>query len=164
VTFTIGVAAAPANITDVVVDFGDDSRQSLGAISGDTTLQHTYTEEGTFVVRATATEASGFTETVSTSVTILPGQPPGVTITVSNPTPNENEQVVVSAQVTGATSSIVRYIWNFGANAVPSGTITTTSNRQTVRWTESGTKTITVVVEQATGPAGDGVTSVVVEP
>ena len=83
-TFTVNVTApttGPApNIRDVTVDFGDGSRQSLGSISGTTTIQHTYNQPGTYIVRATATEASGFTETVSTSVTILPAQPPGVTI------------------------------------------------------------------------------------
>src|SRR5262249_40282416 len=80
VTFTVKVGAS-ANIRNVTVDFGDGRQQSLGAISGDTVIQHTYTEANTYVVRATATDASDFTEQVSTSVTILPAQPPSVTIT-----------------------------------------------------------------------------------
>ncbi len=50
-TFTVNVTApttGPApNIRDVTVDFGDGSRQSLGSISGTTTIQHTYNLAGT---------------------------------------------------------------------------------------------------------------------
>ena len=81
VTFTVGVGAAPAtNIRDVTIDFGDGSRSSLGAISTSTPVQHIYTEEGSYRASATATESSGFTETVATFVTILPQQPPSVII------------------------------------------------------------------------------------
>ncbi len=164
VTFTVSVGAAPANITNVVVDFGDETaQQQLGAISGETPLQHTYQEAGTYNVRATATEASGFSETVSTSVTILPGQPPGVTLSVTDREPGRFEEVIVTAQVTGATSAIVGYEWNFGSGASPAGTFRTTSNRQDVRWDTVGTKTIRVTVFQATGPSGDGVTTVNVQ-
>src|SRR5262245_28250015 len=79
-TFTVGVAST-ANIRDVSVSFGDGTSQSLGAISGNTTVQHIFALPDTYVVRATATDASGFTEQVSTSITILPAQPPAVTIT-----------------------------------------------------------------------------------
>ena len=67
ITFTVGVGAAPAvNIRDVTVDFGDGVRSSLGAISTSTPVQHTYIADGSYRAAATATEASGFTETVAT--------------------------------------------------------------------------------------------------
>jgi hypothetical protein len=76
VTFTVGLGAAPAtNIRDVTIDFGDGSRSSLGAISTSTPVQHIYTEEGSYRASATATEASGFTETVATFVTGQPRRP-----------------------------------------------------------------------------------------
>jgi hypothetical protein len=117
-SFTVAVGTA-ANVRDVTIDFGDGSRQSLGALSGSTIVQHTYSTAGTFTPTATATEASGFTETVSTSLTILPGQPPAVTITASNNNPSVGETVILTANVSGNTSTILRYEWNFGANAVP---------------------------------------------
>ena len=86
ITFTVGVGTT-SNIRDVTIAFGDGTSQSLGAISGNTSIQHTYDEEGSYTVRVTATEASGFTEQVSTSITILPGQPPAVTITASEQQP-----------------------------------------------------------------------------
>jgi hypothetical protein len=160
--FTVGVSST-ANIRDVVIDFGDGRLQSLGAISGPTTIQHTYTEEGSYDVRVTAVEASGFTEQVGTAVTILPGQPPSVIITASNNNPSVGETVILTATVQGATSTILRYEWNFGAGAVPA-TAETTGNRATVTYTTPGTKVITVRVVQASGPSGEGTTAIVVRP
>lgn len=161
-TFTVNVSST-ANVRDVIIDFGDGQRQSLGAISGSTTIQKTYSEAGTYVVSASATEASGFTEHVSTSITVLPGQPPSVIITASNNQPAVGETVILTAQVSGATSTVIRYEWNFGAGAIPA-TAETTGNRVTVTWTTAGTKIVTVRVIQAVGPSGDGQTAVVVRP
>ena len=162
-TFTVGISNT-ANIRDVTIQFGDGAQQSLGAISGSTTIQHTYTTEGTYEVRAVATDATGFSESVSTAVTILPGQPPAVTVTASNNNPSVGETVILTANVSGATSTILRYEWDFGgASAVPA-TATTTGNRATVSWTGVGTKVITVRVVPATGPSGEGQTAVVVKP
>jgi PKD domain-containing protein/Big-like domain-containing protein len=160
-TFTVSVGTT-ANIQNVTIDFGDGHQQSLGAISGSTTVQHTYTTEGTYNVRATATDASGFTEQVSTSITILPGQPPSVVITASNNNPSVGETVIFTATASGATSTIVRYEWDFGGG-IPA-TASTTGNRATATYTSTGSKVITVRVIQATGPSGDGTTSIVVKP
>ena len=160
-TFTVGVGST-ANIRDVVVDFGDGSQQSLGAISGSTTIQHTYASEGTYTVRATATDASGFSEPVATSITILPGQPPSVIITASNNNPSIGETVIFTATVSGATSTVLRYEWDFGNGAEPR-IVQTTGNRATTSYTTVGTKVITVRVVQATGPSGEGTTAVTVK-
>jgi large repetitive protein len=160
-TFTVAVAAT-ANIQNVTVDFGDGRQQSLGAISGSTTVQHTYTEAGTYNVRATATDATGFTEQVATAMTVLPGQPPSVIITASNNNPSVGETVIFTATASGATSTIVRYEWDFGGGIPP--TASTTGNRATASYTTTGSKVITVRVIQATGPSGDGTTSIVVKP
>lgn len=159
-TFTVNVGTT-ANVRDVVVDFGDGRRQSLGPISGSTTVPHTYRREGTYVVTASAVEASGFSETVSTGVTVLPGQPPSVIVTPSNNSPVVNETVIVTAQVSGNTSTIVGYEWTFGAGATPQ-TTRTSGNRTSVSWSSPGTKVITVRAIQADGPEGDGTGSVVV--
>lgn len=161
-SFTVAVGST-ANIRDVTVDFGDGDRQSLGALSGSTTISHTYTNAGTYNVRATATDASGFSEQVGTSISVLPGQPPAVTITASNNNPSVGEVVILTAQVSGATSTIIRYEWNFGADAIPP-TAQTTGNRATVSYTATGTKIVTVRVIQGTGPTGDGTTAIVVRP
>jgi hypothetical protein len=158
-TFTVGVGTT-ANIQNVTVDFGDGRQTSLGAISGSTTIQHTYNDAGTFTVRATATDASGFTEQVATSVTILPAQPPAVTITGPQ-TARVNESVLFTATVTGATSTILRYEWDFGEGANPR-TATTSGNRATTTYNTTGTKVVNVHVVQAIGPAGDGTTVITI--
>ena len=161
-TFTVGVSGT-ANIRDVIVDFGDGESRSLGAISGSTSIQHTYDEAGSYPVRATALEASGFTEQVGTAITILPGQPPSVIITASNNNPSVGETVIFTATVSGATSTIQRYEWDFGSGAVPA-TATTTGNRASATYTSTGTKIITLRVIQASGPSGEGQTAIVVKP
>jgi hypothetical protein len=161
-SFTVNVAGT-ANVRDVRVSFGDGTERSLGSISGSTTIQHTYNLPGTYTVGATATEASGFQEQVNTAITILPAQPPAVTITASNNNPSVGETVIFTATVSGNTSTILRYEWNFGTNAVPP-TAETTGNRATASYTSTGTKIITVRVIQATGPQGEGQAAVVVRP
>jgi hypothetical protein len=161
-TFTVAVSPT-ANIQNATVDFGDGRQQSLGAISGSTTVQHTYTEAGTYNVRATATDASGNSEQVGTAMTVLPGQPPSVIITASNNNPSVGETVIFTATASGATSTIVRYEWDFGNGAIPP-TASTTGNRATASYTSTGSKVITVRVIQASGPSGDGTTSIVVKP
>jgi Big-like domain-containing protein/PKD domain-containing protein len=161
-TFTVAVGST-ANVRDVTVDFGDGTRRSLGALSVSTTINHTYTEPGTYAVTATALEASGFTEQVSTDISVLPGQPPAVTITASNNNPSVGETVILTADVSGATSTVVSYEWNFGADAVPA-TAVTTGNRATVSYIATGTKVVTVRVNQGSGPSGEGTTAIVVKP
>jgi hypothetical protein len=159
-SFTVGVASG-ANVRNVLVDFGDGSRQNLGAISGNTVIPHIYDDEGSYVVNAIATEASGFQESVTTGVTVLPAQPPSVIVTANNNTPAINETIILTAQVSGNTSTIVRYEWNFGSGANPQ-TAVTSGNRATASWSTPGTKIITVTAVQANGPTGEGFGSVVV--
>ena len=156
VTFTVGVAAAPAIIRDVTIDFGDGQRSSLGALSASTPVQHVYTEEGTYRASATATDSSGFTETVATFVTIQPAQPPSVIIQPQPANPVPGQTVVFTASVSGATSTILRYEWTFEGGNPP--TATTSGGRATSTFSGTGTRVITVRVVQASGPAGDGTT------
>ncbi len=160
-SFTVNVAGT-ANVRDVTVDFGDGDQRSLGALSGSTVIQHTYNEPGSYAVRATATEASGFTEQVSTALTVLPAQPPSVIVTPSTTAPTCNQTVIVRAQVSGNTSSIVRYEWTFGGPGANPSSATTTGNQAPVTWSQNGTKTISVTAVQASpgAPTGDGFATV----
>jgi hypothetical protein len=158
-TFTINIAST-ANVSNVTVDFGDGDTQPLGAISAATPVTHTYDESGNYVVRVTAVDAGGCSEQVSSAITILPAQPPSVTITASNDNPSPNETVIFTANVSGNTSTIVRYEWVFGGGGATPARVTTTGNRATASWSTVGTKTVTVTVFQATGPSGDGTTVV----
>jgi hypothetical protein len=160
IKITSGSTGNVPNIRDVTVDFGDGRSQSLGAISGDATIQHTYNEAGTYTVRATAIDVSGFTEQVATSITVLPGQPPGVTITASNSSPTVGQIITLTAVAQGQTSTIQRYEWDFGDGT----TATTTGPQITKSYLTIGTKVIRVTVVQAVGPSGQGQTTVDVKP
>jgi hypothetical protein len=159
-SFSVGVNAQ-ANIRSVVLTWGDGSTQSLGAISASTNVSHIYTEAGTFTVTATATDTSGFSESVSSSVTVLPAQPPSVTVQPSTTTPIVGETVLIRAIVAGATSNILRYEWNFGSGSSPQTAVTTGNQAQTI-WATIGNKVITVTVFQSVGPSGDGFGTVLV--
>lgn len=161
-SFTVNVNAQ-ANIRDVRMSWGDGTSQSLGAISGSTTVTHVYQEDGTFNVSATATDTSGQVETVSSTVVVLPAQPPTVIVTATPSSAAVNTNVRLVAQVSGNTSAIQQYEWNFGSDAIPS-TVTTTSNQVIVRWLAPGTKLISVTVRQAIGPTGDGFGTVTITP
>jgi PKD repeat protein len=158
-TFTVGVGTT-ANVRDVTINFGDGSRQSLGALSGSTPINHTYDSPGTFTVTATAIEASGFSEQVSTAVSILPAQPPGVIVTASDSTPTVNQIITLTATVSGATSTIESYQWDFGDGS----SATTTGPQISKSYATAGTKVIRVTVVQAVGPSGQSQTAVTVQP
>ncbi len=159
-TVTVNVGTT-ANVTNVILDLGDGTVRNLGPLSGSTVVPHTYQNAGTFTITATAVDAGGCSERVSTAVNVLPAQPPSVIISASDTTPSLNQVILFTAQVQGNTSTIIRYDWDFGSGAVPT-TVSTTSNRQSVSYTSTGTKSVTVIVTQASGPQGDGQTSVVV--
>jgi hypothetical protein len=161
--FTVGVGTGDtaAIIRDVTVNWGDGQSTSLGAITGNITIAHVYNEAGTFVVTARATDASNNVESVSTTVTILPAQPPTVEVTAAPSSAALNQNVRLTARVSGNTSSIIRYEWNFDAGAVPP-TLTTTSNVVNVRWTTIGTKVVSVTAVQSQGPSGDGFAAVTI--
>ena len=91
-------------------------------------------------------------------MTILPQQPPSVTIQASPTNPTPGQTVIFTATVAGATSTILRYEWTFETGTP--ATATTTGNRQTATFSGLGTRVITVTVIQATGPSGDGTTVV----
>ena len=118
-SFTVAVSST-ANISNVSINFGDGTPvRNLGPISGSTTVPHTFEEEDTYTITATATDAAGCSETITTAVTVLPGQPPSVTVTASTTTPNCGDTVTFTASVSGNTSTIVAYRWNFGAKREP---------------------------------------------
>ena len=157
--FNVTVSAT-ANIRSVVINWGDGESTPLGALAGPTTIPHTYDEDGTFIVTATATDAAGFPETVSTAITVLPAQPPSVLVTASDSTPSVGQTITITATVSGQTSSIQNYHWDFGDGT----TADTTSNQIFKAYATAGTKIITVTVTQAAGPLGRGQTSVTVTP
>ncbi len=146
----------------MTIDFGDGSRSSLGAISASTPVQHIYTEEGTYRASATATDASGFTETVATFVTIQPQQPPSVIIQAAagEPGPGSDGHLYGERLGCDLDDSALRVDVR-GRQSGDGGDDGQPSRRRRSR--DRGTKVITVRVVQSSGPAGDGTTVINVQ-
>lgn len=116
--FAITAAAGDGTaIRNVTIDFGDGSSQPLGAVTS-TSVSHVYSSDGTFVVRVTAEDTNGATQSQSTAVVVQPSAPPLVALayTPSNPTTD----AVVSFTVTitpqgGQTAPAVQsVVFDFG--------------------------------------------------
>ena len=110
--FTFVVTPATANgsaVRNVHVDWGDGSSRDLGAITGSSIQSHVYQDDGTFTVTATVTDAMGNSQTVSTSVTVIPVGPPTIIITPSVPGTGGTVNTVVTftIQVTPPTGIII---------------------------------------------------------
>ena len=133
---TIGVAVTPtANVRDVLVDFGDNSRTSLGRLAGSTNISHTYVSAGTYLLTGTAIAADGTSEAVSTSLTVLAQRPLAVTLTAAPPCAvRGTTRVVFTAATSGG--SPIEYIWDFG-----DGTTATTTGATTDRVYPASTPT-----------------------
>ncbi len=134
-TTTTGAAAT----SNVRVDFGDGTAIDLGAVTGATTVLHTYATPGTYQVRATLTDIAGGTSTATTFVNLA--------YTISAfPNP-----VVVNTETTltlnGATTGQT-YVWDFG-DGQTSGS--TSSSSIAHRYTTTGTKNVRVVITNSGG-------------
>ena len=158
VTFTVTPAAAStgANISNVRVDFGDGSRpHDLGAIGGPTTTSHAYTRSGSFTPTATATDASGDSQSLSTTVII--GSLP-ITLNAS-PNPGVvNSPVTFTVNGVGS-AQVERYEWFFDDGTPPR---TTSSPQLPHTFTSRGRKTVRVDVI-GVGGGQIGTTSIVMD-
>ena len=83
VTFTVDVSP-PGNaaaVREVTIDFGDDSRASLGALSGRRSVAHVYERDGSYIVTVTVRDAAGGRHRASIGVRVDPAPAIPVTIT-----------------------------------------------------------------------------------
>jgi adhesin/invasin len=138
VTFTV-TPGTGSNISNVRVDFGDGTSQNLGSISGPSTVSHTYSRSGTYTPTATANDASGDAQSLSTTVII--GSLP---ITI-NPSPNPgvaNSPITFTINGVGS-AQVDRYEWFFSEGPSPR---TTTSPQISHTFTTRGQKVVRVDV------------------
>jgi adhesin/invasin len=158
----IGIAvSATANVADVEVNFGDGSRSvSLGRLSGTQNISHIYEEDGTFTVTATAVFADGSRETVSSSVTVLPQRPLGVTLTASPACAVKGTtRVTFTAATTGG--SPTGFFWDFG-NGTPGFSTGPTIQLTYPASTPDGQLTITVRVTALDAADGVALTTITI--
>lgn len=95
--FELTAVLRPPVAASTAWTFGDDTTGT------GRTVRHRWTREGTFVVRATSTLATGTTVRTETVVTVAPaGAPPGISrIDIQRPRPVIGESVHFSAEITG---------------------------------------------------------------
>jgi hypothetical protein len=118
-TFAVTVAATNGSeVRDLLVNWGDGQIDDLGAVTGSAPVAHVYNSPGTYVIRATVTDASGNTKTVSAPVTVIPVASPTIVITASVPTTSTPGQPVIvtfTVQVTPPTGvGVQNAVINFG--------------------------------------------------
>ncbi len=147
--FTVNVQTQPNGdaIRDVVIDFGDGERRSLGALTGTRTVQKVYARKGTYVVTVSATDTGGEVTTASTSVTVEE-RVINVTLTASPTNPTVNQVVQFTATASG--TNIVSYNWNLGDGDLRVTTGATTSKTYATR----GQRRVTLEVVNAVGQRG----------
>jgi PKD repeat protein len=164
--FTASVAPVTGNgtvIRSVVVDFGDGTTTSLGAVTGTTiSLHHVYQLGGTYNVTLTATDSNGGVGTAFTAVFIQTATPLAVSLTATSTPSGPNTTETFTATVLGLGNAVVvSYHWVFGSNL---GTADTTSNQVTRTYpANAGTITVTVTVTTSTGAQATGSTVIVVQ-
>jgi hypothetical protein len=156
----------------VSVDWGDGSATELGSVTGNAVVAHVYKDPGTYVVKASATDASGNTTSVSSVVTVVPTTFPTVVVNPTNPGPGHPIDVTVQVQVTlpaGVSVQSANIDWgDNGASGTPgagdvqslggvSGTVTLKHT-----YKAAGSFTMTVSVTDSLGRTTQGTSSVTI--
>jgi hypothetical protein len=160
-SFSVTVTAGGAAVRSATIEFGDGDKQSLSP-SGTTSVSHTYTSSGTFVITAEATDTAGERATATASVSVQ-----SVVVAVSlmvTPSPvttTAPAEFSASVTTTPAGAVIERYEWNFG-----DGSVRTTSSGSTNHlYTSGGGRRYTVSVRAVTttGASGTALREIVVQ-
>jgi PKD repeat protein len=139
ILFTV-TPTAGVNLSNVRVDFGDGVRRDLGPITAAQTIPHAYSSAGNYTATATASDSTGESGSLSTSVVI---GSLGVTLT-SLPAGSAPVNTPVTFNVGGtATVQVDSYLWTFD-DGTPAQTTTGPQNSHT--FTTRGTKNVRVDV------------------
>jgi hypothetical protein len=143
-SITVGVGANTI-VKDVLLEFGDGEKVSLGELSANTNVVHLYGSADTFTVKATATDTDGNTPSISSQIAILPltasGSASPSTVPVGTP-------AVLTVTVTPTGASIAGYDWDFGDGTRADGTSSPTISHN---FTSRGNKTVTVRIRPTKG-------------
>jgi adhesin/invasin len=166
-SFTVNVAAGSggAPITKATVNFGDGSPVfNLGAANGAVPVSHTYKEEDTYTVTASATDASIQTTSTSVPLTVFPAVP--FTLTVSAPSGKSGVALTIAATPGAGAPTVTKYVWNFGDGTTAQTDVPAAPHTYTL---PAGTTTpqqfiITVTATGADGRTGFGSTFVTITP
>lgn len=146
VSFSVSVTASGAAISDVRIDFGDGTSESLGRLTGTQATSHAYITVGQYRVTATVTDAAGERNNVSTVVQVLPLQI-SVSLSIVPTTVQVSTEVRVTVSVLPSYVRVQRYRFEWGDGAADEQTSPTITHR----YSAIGLKTITVIVTTSDG-------------
>jgi hypothetical protein len=148
-TLTVTPSASGGAIQSVVVNFGDGRSQSLGPVSGATSLSHTYDSSGTYTVTATATDSNGDSFPAVSQVVVTAKPTPATALTVNkNPSTLADQPLTFTATVTQLATGVTvdRYDWSFG-----DGLTRTTNSSTTTHAYAAGNWTAVVTAVMSDG-------------
>lgn len=147
-------ASGGAPIENVNVNYGDGTSDNLGSVSGPISVQHVYSDEGSYTPTVTATDSAGSSVTASTVIYV---QPLLVSITA---TQQSAKAFTFTANVNPSGASIASYTWSFGDGTSVTESDSTTSHT----YATSGNKNVRVTARTSTGSAASGTTTVRADP
>lgn len=162
--YTFAVTAATTNgclVRDLTVNWGDGQIQDLGGVTGSAVVQHAYASAGAYTIKATVTDSCGFTQTVSSGVSVIVTTNPTIIITPSVPTGSKT--VTFTIQITPPTGvGITDVIISFGdgVRSDLGGATGTITVQHTYPNTANQTYTVTVAVTDTLGRTTTGQTTV----
>ena len=125
VVFTISAqpgTGSTSQIREVVVNFGDGTSTSLGAVSGtNLTVQHRYDEGDTYTVNVRVTDTLGTVVTAATVIVVTDQPAPSVTISKASQPSGPNTNYTLTATVTPPSIIVANYLWTVDGVQVQTG-------------------------------------------
>jgi hypothetical protein len=117
-TFTVTLPAANASaVKSLTVNWGDGEVRNLGPVSGTSIQSHVFQDPGTYLVTGTLLDTAGNSQSVSSTVTVIPAPQPTIIITPSPVPGHVGAQTTISVQVTiPAGLTVAKLTIDFGDN------------------------------------------------
>jgi hypothetical protein len=162
-TVTPGTGAAP--ISDVSVNFGDNTTVDLGAVSGNITVSHAYASASTYTVTVTVRDGNSQSVSASTPVVVYAAIPFTLSVTASPSIAASNVTLVVfTATPNAGAPAILNYSWDFGDGTKVQTTVPFASHTYTAvpNGTPSQQLLVTVTATGADGRVGYGSVAITV--
>ena len=152
VTFTVtpGATTGGNPIREVTIDFGDGTPpQSLGAISGAQSVQHTYVRANSYVVTTRIVDISGLTNTQTTTIIV---QSAVLFPSISAPTTGQQgTPITISVTVTNPSNVLLTsVVLSYGDGTQPTS-LTPSGGSVQKTYTRSGVFTLVATLTTQTG-------------
>jgi hypothetical protein len=159
-TFVVTIPTGGNPVRELRITWGDGDAQNLGAVSGSQSVSHVYEEAGSYIVTATVVDVAGISQTVSSTVTVIPVPRPAINVTPTPPTQIAGGVINFNIQVTVAPGiGVVRTRILFGDGEVRElgGAVTITVAKV---YATPGQYTVRVLVTDTTNQETEGTTTV----